>query len=287
MGVKTTSKVWEWSMSEGNDRLVLLALADWADDDGYCFPGIKRVAQRCRISERTVQRCIRTLEKMGEVLIEVGAGLKTDNGYTNRYRLVIKPNGCQIVAGMTAEAVRGDKTGRDGVTSLSPNPSVEPSDKPLVAAGGKAKPFQKPLMPEIVSYATEIGLTSIDAEAFYDHHEARAWKLGREIMKDWRAALRTWKRNAERFAPAGRTGAARPKNAHISNDSVWHGILESVIRDYQNGEDCEYTHVIKQIRRASEYATALQIADHFAEQIGQIPKSWYEFIVRLPGKGTT
>lgn len=54
---------------------------------------------------------------------------------------------------------------------------------------------------EVWEYAKTIGLTKIDCRAWWDHHAARGWKLGRGIpMKDWKAALRTWKKKKEEFA---------------------------------------------------------------------------------------
>src|SRR3990167_8098730 len=58
--------VWAWAQPiEARDKLVLMALADHADDDGVCWPGIKGVAEKNRISVRAVQRHIRSLEAGG------------------------------------------------------------------------------------------------------------------------------------------------------------------------------------------------------------------------------
>jgi len=32
-------------------------------------------------------------------------------------------------------------------------------------------------------------------EKFLDHYESNGWKVGRNPMKDWKAAVRTWERN--------------------------------------------------------------------------------------------
>ena len=57
---------WESEMS-GNDKLVLLALADWANDDGYCWPSIPKLCFKTRASERTVQSIIKRLVDAGHV----------------------------------------------------------------------------------------------------------------------------------------------------------------------------------------------------------------------------
>jgi len=37
------------------------------------------------------------------------------------------------------------------------------------------------------------------AEQFLDHHTAGGWRVGRNPMRDWKAAARTWKRNDEKW----------------------------------------------------------------------------------------
>lgn len=62
-----------------------------------------------------------------------------------------------------------------------------------------------PSLAEVMAYATEIGLHSGEPEKFFDYHAARGWRMGKSgsmPMRDFKAALRTWKRNAARFCPA-------------------------------------------------------------------------------------
>jgi len=57
------------------------------------------------------------------------------------------------------------------------------------------KNFQKPKIEEIQNYCLE-RKNNIDAEAFFDYYEANGWQVGKNKMKDWKAAVRTWeKRN--------------------------------------------------------------------------------------------
>jgi len=46
----------------------------------------------------------------------------------------------------------------------------------------------------VTAYCQERG-KGIDPQAFIDHYIANGWKVGRNSMKDWRAAVRTWERN--------------------------------------------------------------------------------------------
>lgn len=46
-------------------KLVLLLLADYADDDGHCWPFIETVAEKAEMGEKSVRRHLNKLEKMG------------------------------------------------------------------------------------------------------------------------------------------------------------------------------------------------------------------------------
>jgi uncharacterized protein YdaU (DUF1376 family) len=55
--------------------------------------------------------------------------------------------------------------------------------------------FVKPTLSEIQEYCDTRG-NSVDAQKFLDYYESNGWKVGRNGMKDWRAAVRTWERNS-------------------------------------------------------------------------------------------
>lgn len=66
-------------------KLVLMALADNADDHGYCWPKMKTIAAKCSTSERTVQRTIKTLLAAGLLKKDArfsASGRQVSNGYT-------------------------------------------------------------------------------------------------------------------------------------------------------------------------------------------------------------
>jgi hypothetical protein len=53
------------------------------------------------------------------------------------------------------------------------------------------KSFKKPHVFDIKNYCLE-RKNNIDPEAFYDFYESKGWKIGKNKMKDWKAAVRTW-----------------------------------------------------------------------------------------------
>lgn len=56
--------------------------------------------------------------------------------------------------------------------------------------------FHPPTLAEVRDYCLERGNT-VDAERFVNYYTANGWKVGKNPMKDWRAAVRTWERNRD------------------------------------------------------------------------------------------
>ena len=61
----------------------------------------------------------------------------------------------------------------------------------------KKKRFVKPTVEEVKQYCIERN-NCINAEQFYDYYESNGWKVGKNAMKDWKAAVRTWERSEYR-----------------------------------------------------------------------------------------
>ena len=56
------------------------------------------------------------------------------------------------------------------------------------------KQFKKPSVDEVREYCKE-RKNNIDPERFVDYYTAKGWKIGKQPMKDWKAAVRTWEKN--------------------------------------------------------------------------------------------
>ena len=63
------------------------------------------------------------------------------------------------------------------------------------------KRFTKPTLEDVQAYCKERG-KGVDAQKWYDYYSANGWKVGKNPMKDWKAAVRTWERS-------GNNGGAR------------------------------------------------------------------------------
>lgn len=58
---------WAATVGDHTDKLVLLSLADNANDAGECYPSLTSVAKRCEISKRTAIRAIQSLAEKGHL----------------------------------------------------------------------------------------------------------------------------------------------------------------------------------------------------------------------------
>jgi Helix-turn-helix domain len=81
VSIKVMAEVWESSSAKGGARLVLLALADHANDEGYCHPSVARLARKSALTERNVQLILRNLEARGELVTLRNAGRGNVNAY--------------------------------------------------------------------------------------------------------------------------------------------------------------------------------------------------------------
>lgn len=58
----------------------------------------------------------------------------------------------------------------------------------------RQKKFVPPTVEEVAAYCLE-RKNKVDAAYFVDHYTSNGWKVGKQNMKDWKAAVRTWEKN--------------------------------------------------------------------------------------------
>ena len=111
--------------------------------------------------------------------VEELATLKLDekNAYTEKDAGIPLgiPNGYQMD---TQDRIGKDRIGKDRIGK----------DRIEMA---KTKRFAKPTLNEIESYISEKGYT-VNAQRFLDYYDSNGWKVGKNPMKDWKAAVRSW-----------------------------------------------------------------------------------------------
>lgn len=75
--------------------------------------------------------------------------------------------------------------------------TVQDKDKVIVKdkVKAKAKRFVKPSLNDLEHYCIERN-NKVDVLKFFNYYESNGWKVGKNPMKDWRAAIRTWEKNS-------------------------------------------------------------------------------------------
>jgi hypothetical protein len=58
------------------------------------------------------------------------------------------------------------------------------------------KRFTPPTLDEVKAYCIERN-NNVDAERFIDYYTSNGWKVGKNSMKDWKAAVRTWEKSSK------------------------------------------------------------------------------------------
>jgi hypothetical protein len=214
--------VWESAPYEGGTLLVLLALADWANDDGYCFPGVAAIAEKARLGERQVHNILRQFRTDGVIEVEHPGG---GRGVKNRYRLTLNWNAVKC------SAVKPDsvKSTTETLQSSSQNPAIcdvairknrhEPSIEPSTENNGASRSSTKrgtripdnfAVTDEHREFARRNGLPDPDQhiDQFIDYWRAESGSKGKKL--DWDATFRNWLRRENQFN-RGRNGNGNGK----------------------------------------------------------------------------
>lgn len=152
------------------------------NESNWCYMSRETMAKDLDLSKQSILNIINKL---------IDLGLLTRNVSTKHLR----------VTTLFQEHINNYKNFTDGKESL-----LEQS-KNFTEIGKKTLPnnntnnkntFIRPKPEQVTEYAKELGFV-LDGNHFVDHYEARGWLIGKNPMKDWKAAVRTWKRNSSTF----------------------------------------------------------------------------------------
>ena len=83
------------------------------------------------------------------------------------------------------------KCPRNPIQSESnPNPNPNPSN----ICADKPHRFTPPTLEEVAEYCKQRN-NGVDPQKWYDFYSAKGWMIGKNKMKDWKAAVRTWEKS--------------------------------------------------------------------------------------------
>ena len=107
------------------------------------------------------------------------------------------------VSKMDTECIQNGYIGKDSIGKVSiDKDSIDKDSKGESVRGEKAKRFYPPTLDEVKQYCEE-RKNNIDPMAFIDFYSSKGWMIGKNRMKDWKAAVRTWERKRKEKSQAG------------------------------------------------------------------------------------
>lgn len=192
--------VWAWKQDlPATQKIILLSLADRCGEDFTCYPSQKRLEKDTGLNIKTIKANIKKL---------VSAGLVSDTGRRIGRTMSVK------IYKLSVNCSREDspKTGHledevspilpesepeNGLPKLAQNRAIEPPivEPPIEPDDIGALRFKKPTIDQINEYCLE-RKNKVDPEYFFDYYESKGWMIGKNKMKCWKSAIRTWERNS-------------------------------------------------------------------------------------------
>mgnify|MGYP001767301504 CR=1 FL=1 len=112
----------------------------------------------------------------------------------------------------------------DTVTSRAPESDTDTETDPEKEKNKQkrksATGFKPPTVEEVRAYCAERG-NGVDPELFCSHYQSNGWKVGKNPMKDWKAAVRTWEKNQREQGgngsrPPGETWQAKAERLGVT-----------------------------------------------------------------------
>ena len=161
-----------------NAKLLYGEITALCNERGYCWASNQYFAELYGVSKQSISSWINALVSKGYVksVLQYKEGTKE---ILNRYLSLLDDPIKENLNTPIKENPKENNT----VPNNTTNNTYEYKEK--------RKRFTPPSVEEVKAYCTERN-NGIDSQAFIDYYAARGWKLGKETMKDWKAAVRTW-----------------------------------------------------------------------------------------------
>lgn len=191
---------WEWYKDTSTKVLFLhlLLTANFADTRflgktirrGQVVTSLPSLAEETGLSIQNVRTALKHLISTGEV---------TDKS-NRQYRIitVVKYSDYQNVTDKLT--VNQQTANRQLTDSQQYHNNNNKNNKNNKGTNKPLKGFSAPTPDEVRTYCESVGL-EIDADRFCDFYGSNGWRVGKNAMKDWRAAARNWARRDRNDKP--------------------------------------------------------------------------------------
>lgn len=150
MSFKLVAAVFDMKVGNPLRKMVLIKLADQANDDGVCWPSYESIARSCEISRRSVVTHIQWLEDNGFLRIERRYNAAESKNFSNRYHLTLGSakqfkKASKSKGGANSSLGKIDSDGANAALGGAGNALGSATDAPSNSAGAAPKPISKPI----------------------------------------------------------------------------------------------------------------------------------------------
>lgn len=116
-------------------------------------------------------------------------------------------NGCKAKRKRTGSETEANSKQDESESEAKEKEKVKVKEKVNV----KDKTFKPPSVDDVREYCEERG-NDVDPQSFVDFYESKGWMIGKNKMKDWKAAVRTWERSETNTRLGGTAKLTRDNN---------------------------------------------------------------------------
>ena len=126
---------------------------------------------------------------------------------------------------------------------------------PIKEKKRRSSVFVKPTLEECIAYANEKGF-NWDVTRFYNYYESNGWRVGRNPMKNWKAAMSNWNTKEPKYPQQSLFPTTKSNQTLINNNNYDTGTSGNAELDSQLAAE----RAMGRIKKNSEYAAKLQYA---------------------------
>ena len=200
---------------KGNELIIYACIYGFSQAENQVFSGsIQYLADWTNSTKQSVIKCLKSLVEKGYIVKNENIinGVKFCEYYATKFNGVLNNVEWGIKQSLTGGIKQSLPNNIDinnieynidkdnyigGVNTRSEQDDLVSQLREKYDVPGEKKTrkaFSPPSVDEVKAYCSE-RKNSVDAEKFVDYYSSNGWMVGKNKMKDWKAAVRTWEKN--------------------------------------------------------------------------------------------
>ena len=189
-------------LANHEDKNILFDFESIVVKRGQYLTSVRKLGERWSWSKNRVLKYLRLLEKL-QMIQRESDSKRTLITIENYDKFQNARDTDEDTGKDTGKDTEGTQEGHGYATNNNDNNENNDNNK------NNNRAFVKPTVEEVRAYCEE-RKNNIDAESFVDFYESKGWMIGKNKMKDWKSAVRTWERSRKQ----SNTGVETNKKIH-------------------------------------------------------------------------